>query len=36
MRTTQFPTVHTSVATRCQYNLRVPQVNRFEQVSSDG
>ena len=36
MRTDQFPTVHTSVATRCHYNLRVPQVNRFDHVSNDG
>ena len=33
MPTTRLPTVRALVATRCQY--RVPQVNKFEQVSSD-
>ena len=37
MHTVRLPTVHVSVSTtRCQYHLRVgPQVNKFEQVSSD-
>ena len=37
MHTVRLPTVHVSVSTtRCQYHLGVdPQVNKFEQVSSD-
>ena len=30
------PTVCVLVATRCQYQWEGPQVNKFEQVSSDG
>ena len=33
MRTAHLLTIHDSVATRCQG--RCPQVNKFEQVSSD-
>ena len=39
MSTARLPTVHTLVATRCQYQWEGrggPQVNKFEQVSSDG
>ena len=33
----RFPTIHASIATSCQYQLRVdPQVNKFELVFSDG
>ena len=39
MRAGYLPTVRASVATRCQYwwrEGRSPQLNKFEQVSSDG
>ena len=38
MRTARVPTVHASVATRCQYwcSGGGPQENKFEQVFSDG
>ena len=35
MLTARLPTIHALVATRCHYWYGGPQVNKFEQVSSD-
>ena len=36
MHTARLPTVSALVTTRCQYRWGCPQVNKFEQVSSNG
>ena len=36
MHTARLPTIRALVAIRCQYWWRTPQINKFEEVCSDG